>query len=68
MIDVVTYQKDDRGKGLATAATVALLDYCLERKLVPLWETTEDNVASQRLAEKLGFIKHETYPVYAIEF
>ena len=68
MIDVDTFDKRDRGKGYATAAGVALLDHCLECGLNPFWETTEDNIASQRLAEKLGFIKNETYPVYAIEF
>ena len=68
MIDVDTFDKSDRDKGYATAAGVALLDHCLESGLNPLWETTEDNIASQRLAEKLGFIKNEKYPVYAIEF
>jgi len=68
MIDVETFGEDDRGKGYATAAGVALLDHCRETGLVPLWETTEHNTASQRLAEKLGFVTDETYPVYAIEF
>ncbi len=36
MIDVNTYGKEDRGKGYATAAGVALLDYCLENNLKPL--------------------------------
>jgi len=31
-------------------------------------ETTEGNIASRRLAQKLGFIEGEKYPVYAIEF
>jgi hypothetical protein len=68
MIDVDTFDKNDRGKGYATAAGVALLNYCIENNLKPLWETTEDNIASQRLANKFGFIKNETYPVFAIEF
>ena len=68
MIDVVTFDKNSRGKGYATAASVGLLDYCREKKLTPLWETTEQNVASQRLAHKLGFVENETYPVYAIRF
>jgi RimJ/RimL family protein N-acetyltransferase len=68
MIDVETFGDDDRGKGYATAAGVALLDHCLKNGLVPLWETTEDNTASRRLAIKLGFVEDETYPVYAIEF
>lgn len=68
MIDVNTFAKGHRGKGYATAAAVALLDYCHKNGLAPLWETTEDNIASRRLAQKLGFVEHETYPVYAIEF
>jgi RimJ/RimL family protein N-acetyltransferase len=68
MIDVETFKKDDREKGYATAASAALLDYCLKNRLVPLWETTEDNTASRRLAQKLGFVENEIYPVYAISF
>ena len=68
MIDVITFDKLERGKGYAIAASVGLLDYCLGKALHPLWETTEDNTASRRLAEKLGFVEKETYPVYAIEF
>jgi len=68
MIDVETFDKNLRGKGHATAASVGLLDYCLEEGLTPLWETTEDNIASRRLAGKLGFVENESYPVFAIEF
>lgn len=68
MIDVITLETYDRGKGYATAAAVGLLDCCVDKKATPLWETTEDNVASRRLAQKLGFIENEIYPVYAIEF
>ena len=68
MINVITHDADYRKKGYATIASVALLDFCLENKLVPLWETTEDNIGSQKLAKKLGFVRDQTYPVYAIEF
>jgi hypothetical protein len=68
MIDVITFDVTERNKGYATAASVGLLDYCLENRLHPLWETTEDNTASRRLAQKLGFVEEETYPVFAIEF
>ncbi|MBU1318311.1 MAG: GNAT family N-acetyltransferase [candidate division Zixibacteria bacterium] len=68
MVDVDTFEKDDRRKGFATAASVALLDFCLDQKLDPLWETTEDNTASRRLATKLGFVEDESYLVYAIDF
>ena len=68
MIDVVTFDAGQRGKGYATAASVALLDHCSDNRMIPVWETTEDNLASRRLAEKLGFAESESYPVYAIEF
>jgi len=68
MVGVDTFDQGNRCKGYATAVSVSLLDYCLENDLNPLWETTEDNIASQRLAEKLGYVKGEIYPVYGIEF
>jgi hypothetical protein len=68
MIEVNTFDSNNREKGYGTAATVSLLDYCIEMNKNPLWETTEDNLASQQLAKKLGFVKKYTYPVYAIEF
>lgn len=67
MGDIVTFDKDERGRGLGTAA-VGWLDYCLAHELAPLWETTEYNTPSRRLAKKLGFVEDETYPVWAIEF
>ncbi len=66
MIDVETSREGDRGKGYATLVSTALIRFALERDQVPLWETTEDNVASQRLATKLGFVPCETYPVFAM--
>ncbi|MCB2229802.1 GNAT family N-acetyltransferase [bacterium] len=68
MIDVVTPDANLRGRGFATAAGVGLLDYCIEEGLDPLWETTETNVPSQRLAARLGFVAAESYPVYGITF
>jgi RimJ/RimL family protein N-acetyltransferase len=68
MIDVYTTDKNERGKGHATAVSTALIDFCLENGYIPLWETTQDNIPSQRLAHRLGFVECETYPVYAIEF
>jgi len=68
MVDVITHDDGHRKKGYATLACVALLDFSLENDLAPLWETTEDNIGSQRLAKKLGFIKDQTYPVFAVEF
>jgi hypothetical protein len=68
MVDVRTLDKNERSKGYATAAGIALVDFCLEKGYDPLWETTQDNIPSQRLALRLGFVENESYPVYAIEF
>jgi RimJ/RimL family protein N-acetyltransferase len=64
MVEVETFHKEDRGKGYATLVATALIDHALEHGLSPLWETTEDNVASRRLARRLGFVEAEVYPVY----
>lgn len=68
MIDVYTTDKNERSKGHATAVGTALIDFCLENGYIPLWETTQDNIPSRKLAQKLGFVASEYYPVYAIEF
>jgi GNAT superfamily N-acetyltransferase len=68
MVDVQTFDKDERSKGYGTATGIALLDFCLEKGYDPLWETTLDNIPSQKLARRLGFVESESYPVYAIEF
>jgi GNAT superfamily N-acetyltransferase len=68
MIDVYTTDKNERGKGHATAVSTALIDFCLENGYIPLWETTQDNIPSRKLAHRLGFVASEFYPVYAIEF
>ncbi|WP_026675082.1 GNAT family N-acetyltransferase [Alkalihalobacterium bogoriense] len=63
-IDVDTFQEEDRGKGYASIAATLVIEYELERGLEPLWETTNHNEASHRLAMKLGFKKEVSYPVY----
>jgi hypothetical protein len=68
MIDIETFEKKERCKGYATRVGKALIDYCIEKGYIPLWETTQDNIPSQKVAEKLGFVENESYPVYAIEF
>jgi RimJ/RimL family protein N-acetyltransferase len=68
MVDVETFDKNERCKGYATAVSVALMDYCIEHDLEPLWEAMKENTASRRLAQKLGFVEDESYPVYMMEF
>ena len=44
-----------RGRGLATDACSLTVRRILDAGLTPLWSTAAENVASQRLAERLGF-------------
>ena len=44
-----------RQKGYATAACAAFIKHSLRQRLLPIWECSFDNLASQMLAEKLGF-------------
>lgn len=53
-LGVVT-ESDERGHGLSPLCATALLDDIRGRGRRACWSTTPDNVASQRVAEKLGF-------------
>ena len=44
-----------RKRGLATAAASTVIHSLQERGLIPVWSVGEDNMASLRVAEKLGF-------------
>jgi len=50
-----------RQKGLATAVGAALVTHCLEQGLYPDWETGIDNVTSQHLAQRLGYVPGSPY-------
>lgn len=43
--------------GLAAIAAQRMIRYCLEQNKRPVWACRADNIASRRLAEKLGFVK-----------
>ena len=53
-VGIVT-REDARGQGLATAAASLVCAAIQAAGLVPVWGTSEENLASQRVAEKLGF-------------
>ena len=50
-----------------TLVSRAMIADALGHGLDPLWETTEDNTPSRRLAARLGYRERERYPVYAVE-
>lgn len=55
-----------RGRGFAVHACNALLRYCLERDLEPIWACRLGNLASYRLALRLGFEHTRSIPYYRL--
>lgn len=50
-----------RRLGLATAVGATLVAHCLEHGLEPDWDTDADNLPSQRLAQRLGYVPTSRY-------
>lgn len=55
-----------RGLGLAEKTCAALIDYCIERNLEPIWACRLENTGSYKLALKLGFIPRIEIPYYRL--
>jgi len=55
-----------RGHGFAELTCSALIDYCLECDLVPIWSCRFENIASYELAQKLGFEPILQLPFYRL--
>lgn len=55
-----------RGKGFAQIACSALIDFCLEKNLEPVWSCRLENKSSFILAEKLGFEVYKKLPYYRL--
>lgn len=53
-IGIVT-ESDFRGRGMSSACAGALCEDIIARGKTPSWSTSTDNLASLRVAEKLGF-------------
>jgi len=64
-IGVVT-EPGYRGRGLSAACAAALSQAVVSRGHVPSWSTSNDNLASLRVAEKLGFQLHREDLLYVI--
>ncbi len=52
--------------GLASATASACLSHCLTQNLTPHWHCWEDNIPSQKVAEKVGFGGPVMYEVMRI--
>lgn len=55
-----------RSRGFARLACSALIDYCLENNLEPVWSCRLENTASYRLALSLGFEPVLELPYYRL--
>jgi RimJ/RimL family protein N-acetyltransferase len=62
-IDVHTNEKFQR-KGLAKLICSVFIEKCIELNKIPNWECFWDNEPSVNLAEKLGFVPQDAYPVF----
>ena len=52
---------DFRHMGLGLAAAEKMIGFCFEQHKRPVWSCDANNTASQKIAEKLGFVKHSEY-------
>src|SRR5262245_35093326 len=50
-----------RRLGLATVVGALLVAHCVEHGLEPDWDTATDNLPSQRLAQRLGYVPESHY-------
>lgn len=55
-----------RGRGFAQYACSALIDYCIEKNLDPIWACRLENNSSYKLARKLGFEPVLEIPYYRL--
>ena len=55
-----------RGRGLAEKVCTALIEYCLENSLEPIWACRRENTGSYLLAQKLGFEVLFELPYYRL--
>ncbi|MBC2725660.1 GNAT family N-acetyltransferase [Desulfosporosinus sp.] len=55
-----------RSKGFALYVCSALINYCIENSLEPVWSCRQENTASYQLAHKLGFIPTLSIPYYRL--
>ena len=63
-IDIET-KVTHRRKGYAELVSQAFLADCIDREFQPHWDCMAENIASARLAEKLGFKKNHVYTLYS---
>jgi GNAT superfamily N-acetyltransferase len=63
-IDIVT-REEYREKGLASVVARRFIQECRQRGILPTWDCFIGNIASMKLAIKLGFIQDTNYLFYS---
>ncbi|ASA22548.1 GNAT family N-acetyltransferase [Paenibacillus donghaensis] len=58
--------EEHRGQGYAFAVSSALIDYCLQQQLKPVWACRRSNEGSYNLATRLGFEPSLIIPYYQL--
>ncbi len=53
-----------QNRGLATIAASAFVEQSLQRSIKPHWDCDVENLASRRVAEKVGFVEERNYPIH----
>lgn len=56
-----------KGKNYATLVSTKLIDYCIQNSIEPIWSCRSDNIASIKLANKLGFEYKKDFAYYICE-
>lgn len=57
-----------RGKRYAYHAATAIIEEILSLNCIPYWDCSDSNIASRKLAEKLGFIRTSDYLCHDFTF
>jgi RimJ/RimL family protein N-acetyltransferase len=65
-ITIGTHEKT-RNRGFATLVASAFAEYCVSEDITPSWHCGIENLSSIAVAEKVGFQKSLTYPVFTWE-
>ena len=60
--------EDVQSKGIGTTVATAFVKKCVEKELIPYWDSWLKNYPSVKIAEKVGFDKVEDYPVIVVKF
>lgn len=55
-----------RRQGWATVVSACFIEHCLERGLLPIWDTDETNLGSAATARRLGFVERPPFVELAL--